>query len=93
MSDLSWNTLTELPIEIGQLPLRELYLQHNKLNPFPSVILEITTLVKLSLADNDIRTIPTEISNLKSLQYINLSQNRLEELPKEDKIGVVIRAI
>lgn len=85
------NKLCTLPSNFSELPLRELYLQHNlihaeclrdQLCPSPGSNLS-NTLTRLDLSSNHLDFVPGNLFDLKSLEYLNLSHNRIESLTWE----------
>ncbi len=86
--DLSDNSLTVLPPEIGQLThLTELDLSYNKLTALPSEIGQLTHLTVLLLGDNQLTALPPTISQLTKLNKLILGDvfggNQLTILPPE----------
>ena len=82
--DLSYNNLTQLPIEIGQLTqLTNLYLSYNNLTQLPVEIGHLTQLTTLDLSYNNLTQMPVEIGQLALLTTLYLSYNKLTYLPVE----------
>lgn len=81
--DLSFNLITELPIDLPlSLPhLRELNLSHNKLLTIPDSIFGFMHLMDLNLSFNCIETLPDGICLLDKLKKLNISNNRIKRLP------------
>jgi len=81
---LSYNNLTNLPVEIGQLTqLTTLYLSYNKLTNLPVEIGQLTQLTKLTLYNNNLTNLPVEIGHLTQLNALYLQYNNLTQLPVE----------
>lgn len=81
--DLSYNNITELPKEIGELILlKELRCSFNKILVIPPEIARIKRLRKLFLNGNKLKTLPEEIGKLDMMEELVLSENNLEELPR-----------
>ena len=82
--NLSYNQLTELPREIGNLTnLQKLDLSRNQLTELPKEIGNLTNLQDLRLNNNRLTELPTEIGNLTNLYFLYLYNNQLTELPRE----------
>ena len=82
--NLSFNDLTHLPVEIGQLTqLTTLNLQFNKLTHLPVEIWHLTQLTTLNLQFNKLTHLPVEIWHLTQLTTLNLYNNMLTKLPVE----------
>ncbi len=77
--DLSYNDLSELPAEIGQLSkLQEFDLSFNYyLRKLPAEIGRLRELRKLNLGINFLSELPAEIAQLRKLQELDLSENTL----------------
>ena len=88
--NLSYNNLTQLPVEIGQLTqLTILNLSNNKLTYLPVEIWQLTQLTSLLLTTNNLTKLPVEIGQLTRLTKLDLQDNELTQLPVE--IGQLIR--
>jgi len=82
--NLSYNNLTHLPVEIGQLTqLTTLKLFNNNLTQLPVEIGQLTQLTSLHLSNNKLIYLPVEIGQLTQLATLNLSNNKLTHLPVE----------
>jgi len=82
--NLSYNNLTQLPVEIGQLTqLTTLNLSLNKLTHLPVEIGRLTQLTELILYGNKLTQVPVEIGQLTQLTELYLSHNNLTQLPVE----------
>ncbi len=82
--DLSDNTITELPSEIGRLTqLKELDLAGNHLTKLPPEIGQLTQLIDLDLNSNKLVELPSEIGQLRQLSRLTLAGNKLTDLPPE----------
>lgn len=82
--DLTYNNLSELPLEIWQLKsLIILDLHNNRLSEISKEISRLTKLTRIFLYNNQLVKIPKEISNLLFLKELQLSNNRLNVIPKE----------
>jgi Leucine-rich repeat (LRR) protein len=83
-AEMVLNCLTELPIEICELPeLAYLHLQLNDLCELPAWIGNLTKLKELKLGGNFLTSLPKEIGKLEKLEVLTIWQNDLEEIPKE----------
>eukprot|EP01088_Endostelium_zonatum_P017644 TRINITY_DN530_c1_g1_i2.p1 TRINITY_DN530_c1_g1~~TRINITY_DN530_c1_g1_i2.p1 ORF type:complete len:1951 (-),score=435.72 TRINITY_DN530_c1_g1_i2:123-5267(-) len=83
--DLSNNSLTTLPTEIGTMKvLEKLKLMSNAIVYLPQSIGQISTLNYLDLSKNQIVTngLPITITKLPELKYLNLSNNKLTNIPR-----------
>ena len=88
--DLAGLELEELPPEIGKCTqLETLVLGRfdkqrigNKLTEFPDVVLQLTNLKRLLIADNQITVIPEAIGQLSNLRELNLSDNQISVIPE-----------
>jgi Leucine-rich repeat (LRR) protein len=60
-----------------------LNLKNKVIHHFPTGILQLKNLQKLSLSRNYLDTIPKELATLKHLHYLDLSSNFLTSLPAE----------
>ena len=82
--NLSWNQLSELPPEIGQLTsLKFLDIGYNQLSQLPPEISQLTSLQSLHLSSNPISELPPEIGQLANLRSLYLRNNPISELPSE----------
>lgn len=82
--DLSEQSLTSLPSEIGNLiGLTNLHLYNNRLISLPLEIGNLTALTALDLSLNKLTSVPPEIGNLSELTVLDLSQNKLTSLPPQ----------
>jgi len=81
--DLSFNLITELPLDLPlSLPhLKILNLSHNKIASIPDSIFGFIHLEHLDLSFNIIELLPTSICLLEKLRKLNLSNNHLRKLP------------
>ena len=81
---LSFNQLTSIPKEIGQLiNLQELNLYANHLTSIPSELGQLVNLQRLTLSCNKLKSIPPELGQLTNLQELYLSYNKLISIPTE----------
>jgi Leucine-rich repeat (LRR) protein len=82
---LSRNQLSELPVEVGCLArtLRELHLDHNRIDRVPTELAKLTCLRVLTLAANLIVELPAQLGVLTQLERLEVgSQNgRLRYIP------------
>ena len=79
---LSYNNLTQLPVEIWQLThLTTLDLNSNNLTHLPVEIRQLTQLTRLYLISNNLTHLPVEIGQLTQLTTLNLSNNKLTIFP------------
>lgn len=76
------NAIEELPCSFGQLKIRLLYLQHNRLRLLPDTFAELTALQHLRLDHNQLAALPENFGNLQELQWLELHSNALEFLPE-----------
>ena len=82
--DLSYNNLTQLPVEICQLTqLTKLNLYNNNITHLPVEIGQLTQLTTLLLCNNKLTQLPVEIGQLTQLTTLDLSTNNLTNLPAE----------
>ena len=82
--DLSFNKLTSLPPEIGNLTnLTRLSFEYNNLTSLPPEIGKLTNLIYLDLAHNNLTSLSPEIGKLTNLRYLWLNDNNLTSLPSE----------
>jgi Leucine-rich repeat (LRR) protein len=82
--NFSYNQLTSIPNEIGQLSsLEHLYLNNNQLTSIPNEIGQLRSLKGLDLDHNQLTSIPNEIGQLKSLKHLFLNYNQLTSIPNE----------
>ncbi|MBE9041330.1 leucine-rich repeat domain-containing protein, partial [Oscillatoriales cyanobacterium LEGE 11467] len=82
--DLSYNQLSSLPSEIGQLQnLSSLDLSNNQLSSLPFEIGQLQNLSSLDLRYNQLVSLPSEIDRLQNLSSLDLSHNQLGILPSE----------
>ncbi len=82
--NLSFNELSTLPPEIGQLTsLTKLNLGNNQLSTLPPELLQLTSLTMLGLSFNELSTLPPEIGQLTNLTELYLINNQLTTLPPE----------
>lgn len=78
---LSGNFLTELPPSFADLQVRDLYASENRFHVFPSPVLGMAQLTKLSISCNSLSYIPPQIVDLVNLQFLDISFNNIKELP------------
>ncbi len=78
---LSYNQLSSLPVEIGQLSnLRSLDLQGNQLNSLPLEIGRLhSSLKELTLNSNPLKSLPPEIRSKDSQAILNFYKQQLEQ--------------
>jgi Leucine-rich repeat (LRR) protein len=82
--DLTYNNITQLPIEIVQLTrITTLSLAYNKLTQLPGEIGQLTHLTTLYLQNNNLTQVPVEIGQLAQLTTLYLCNNKLTHLPVE----------
>jgi Leucine-rich repeat (LRR) protein len=82
--DLTYNNITQLPIEIVQLTrITTLSLAYNKLTQLPGEIGQLTQLTTLYLQNNNLTQVPVEIGQLVQLTTLYLCNNKLTHLPVE----------
>jgi len=81
--DLSFNLITELPLDLPlSLPhLKILNLSHNRIVTIPDSIFGFLHLEHLDLSYNRLEVLPTGICLLEKLKKLNLSNNQLKKLP------------
>ncbi len=79
--DLSYNHLTKLPLELGNMiALHTLKLSNNNFTDIPIVIGTFTKLHTLDMSNNQIQSIPiNDLSVLNDLYFLNVSYNHLTE--------------
>jgi Leucine-rich repeat (LRR) protein len=83
-ANLSYNCLTELPKEIGNLTqLITLNIRRLGLIKLPKEIGNLVNLNHLNCEHNNLTELPKEIGNLVNLTKLKLYDNKLTELPKE----------
>jgi hypothetical protein len=75
--------LTELPLEICELDLKQLMIRSNLIASVPPEIGKMENLEKLDLTGNKLTTLPPEIGQLKKLKSLKLGKNPIESLPPE----------
>jgi internalin A len=78
--NLSWEQITELPVEIGQLTnLTSLDLSDNQLTALPESIGQLTKLKTLNLGKNPLSELPPEVVEKGGLAIRDYYRQRLEE--------------
>eukprot|EP00913_Durusdinium_trenchii_P011433 g10737.t1 len=81
----SSNQLTEVPRELGALPLKQLNLRSNALTALPLELGQLCSLVELILSENRLRELPAEVMELETLdpwaEVLDLGSNHLTALP------------
>ena len=81
--NLSFNTITSLPDEIGNLiNLEQLFLIDCEISAVPSTITNLTNLIALVLSDNQISSLPERIGDLSNLIGLSVNNNQLSYLPE-----------
>ena len=88
---LANNYLRKVPDTFQNLKVTDLYLSENCINVFPSVLTQIKTLAKLSLACNNIQVVPEHINKLVNLRFLDLSYNRITVFPSMHKLDKLER--
>lgn len=80
--DLSDNSLTFLPEEIGSFSsLKLITCNNNKLTTLPEEVGMMVKLETLSFAGNRLSNLPKSLSLLVNLKHVNLSGNQLKDFP------------
>jgi len=87
--DLSCNTLSVLPPEIGKLvKLRKLNLLKNNIRELPEEISELKALEDLNMSQNKLSSIPDSLLCLTSLQSLIMSNNQISKLEPAKLMGM-----
>ncbi|XP_063069655.1 uncharacterized protein LOC134460938 [Engraulis encrasicolus] len=82
--NLSFNTLTELPLEVCSLHgLQHLKMRSNPLSRLPSEIQTLRSLRTLTLSFCKLEELPTELYSLPCLQHLDVSYNLLTALSSD----------
>jgi Leucine-rich repeat (LRR) protein len=82
--DISYNSITELPPELGDLmQLRELICGCNKLKEFPSQIGKLKHLKRIKADGNKLIRLPDELGDCERLTVLILSENKLQTIPSK----------
>jgi hypothetical protein len=80
--DISYNSITEFPPELGDLMLlRELNCACNKIIGFPKQIGKLKNLRIIKANGNKISRLPDELGQCKELTVLNLGENLLQTVP------------
>jgi len=80
--DISFNAITELPPELGDLMLlRELNCACNKIPEFPKQIGKLRNLELLKCNGNKLSHLPEEIGECAKLQRMIMGENHLQTVP------------
>ena len=80
--ELEDNKISELPDEICEIDLNEIYLSRNNLKELPKSFEKIKNLEGLYLSNNDFYFAPDWVGNLTNLRVLHLSGNNISGLPK-----------
>ncbi len=82
--DLLWldeNNIEELPISIGQLKVREIYLDNNAISYLPQEILGCSNLCVMHLGNNKFTKLPKVIIEMPKLYFVSLNKNEISLIP------------
>ena len=80
---MSHNSLKDIPLEIGHLPLLNLNFSDNQLKFIPDNLCKtLNQLEILNMQNNNIGVVNPLILNMKSLKKLNLSHNQIEKYPE-----------
>jgi hypothetical protein len=75
--DISFNQLTALPAEIGQLlALQKLNVSYNQLTALPAEIGQLVALQKLEVQENQLTTLPVTLEKCIALYILDISYNQ-----------------
>lgn len=81
--NVSFNELTEVPAEIGNLILlRDFDCSHNAITALPPTLSRCAELKILSCSSNKLTTLPTSLKQCKRLELLIAEDNKLETLPR-----------
>jgi len=81
--NLGYNEITEIPYELGRLPLESLGLGNNLIETIPESISNLKDIWFLSLSNNKLNTFPLEVLELDKVVNLWLEGNDIKTIPVE----------
>lgn len=79
------NNLKELPINLCNLNLKELYLSYNQITDLPQWFSNFKNLNRLDLNNNQLSQVPELLGDFEEITFLDLSHNNLSSLPNSYK--------
>jgi Leucine-rich repeat (LRR) protein len=81
---LGWQSWTELPRELSELPeLRSFTVLNTPIQNFPAFLASCPHLAALALRGTDITSIPASVHAFRQLRRLDFSNNPVQEIPPE----------